>query len=210
MSPLHQDLLTAAAALESALIRRLTDNATIGVRVRAPKDIQGDPACVAAAAFANLAELRLLFPNTAGAVDLHPAMLNALGPRAIAAAAESAGFAATDVTLECDEAGLAALGDDGLPLVEKFKARGFALRLNCSADAPMGLSQRARDVFCSAQTPATAALAASADVWADPMARRLVTAKAAGFELVADNARPEDVSALAEAGFSAACFATAA
>jgi hypothetical protein len=206
-------LARAAATLETALIRSLADGEATCVRVRAPAGCESDPACLLAAALASLAELHILFPRADSAMDLPPALFSALGPKAVEAAARTAGFAPERILLDLDEQALAGIGEDALEIAERLKARGFRLSLKCAVDAPMGLSQRARDVFCAAQAPAKAALAAAGklnDVWTDPMARRLLSAKAAGLSLTAENADPDDVEALADMGFTAACFAAAA
>jgi hypothetical protein len=210
---LSPDLRAAAAALESGLIRRLDDGASMGVRVHAPDGIEFEPACITAAALANLSDLLQLLPHARGVLALPFETLQALGARALTAAAEASGLQTSLLTLELDETPLAATGAAGLSLAEGLKARGFRLQLNCAPHAPLGLDQRARALFSSAQAPATDAIAAlteETNVWAQPMARRIVASKAAGLELIAQDADESQKEELRRLGFTGASYTDAA
>lgn len=211
---LAPELRAAAAALDSSLVRRLADGGSMAVRVHAPEGLEFEPACIAAAAFANMADLLALLPHARGALALPFETLQALGARAIAAAAaKAADLQPSKLTLELDEAALADSGAAGLSLAEGLKARGFHLQLNCAPNAPLGLDQRARALFSSAQAPAAEAIAAMTEetnVWAQPMARRIVSSKAAGMELIACNADESQSEELRRLGFTGANYCEAA
>lgn len=210
---LSPDLRAAAAALESGLIRRLDDGGSMGVRVHAPEGLEFEPACVLAAALANASDLLQLLPHARGVLALPFETLQALGARALTAATQAAGLQPANLTIELDEARLAEAGAAGLSLAEGLKTRGFRLQLNCAPDAPLGLDQRARALFSSAQAPAAdviAALTEEANVWAQPMARRIVASKAAGMELIALGADESQNAELRRLGFTGASYTDAA
>ena len=210
---LSPDLRAAAAALESSLIRRLADGGSMGVRIHAPEGLDFEPACILAAALANASDLLQLLPHARGVLALPFETLQALGARALTAAVQTAGLQPPNLTLELDETSLAGSGAAGLSLAEGLKARGFRLQLNCAAHAPLGLDQRARALFSSAQASATDAIAAlteETNVWAQPMARRIVASKAAGLELIAHNADESQNEELRRLGFTGASYADAA
>ncbi len=210
---LAPELRAAAAALESSLIRRLADGGSMAVRVEAPHGLEFEPPLVAAAAFANMADLLALLPHARGALALPVETLQALGARAITAAAKAADLQPSRLTIELDEMALADAGPAGLSLAEGLKARGFHLQLNCAPDAPLGLDQRARALFSSALAPAAEAIAAMTEetnVWAQPMARRIVSSKAAGMELIAHNAKESQNEELRRLGFTGVNYTEAA
>jgi hypothetical protein len=207
---LSPDLRAAAATLESSLIRRLADGGSMGVRIHAPEGLEFDPACILAAALANASDLLQLLPHARGVLALPFETLQTLGARALTAATQAAGLEPASMTIELDEAGLAGAGAAGLSLAEGLKARGFRLQLNCAPSAPLGLDQRARALFSSAQAPAADAIAAlteETNVWAQPMARRIVASKAAGLELIAHNADESQNAELRRLGFTGASYA---
>lgn len=207
---LSPDLRAAAAALDSSLIRRLTDGGSMGVRVHAPEGLEFEPEILVAAALANASDLLQLLPHARGVLALPFEALQTLGARALLAAVKAAEMAPDSLTLELDETSLANAGAAGLSLAEGLKARGFRLQLNCAPNAPLGLDQRARALFSSAQASAADAIAAlteETNVWAQPMARRIVASRAAGLELIAHQADESQNEELRRLGFTGASYA---
>jgi hypothetical protein len=85
-----------------------------------------------------------------------------------------AGFAMRSITIEIDEAELAACEKPGMEAIERLRARGWGVALRCAEDCPLPLGTRGRSLFTEVLAQAPANLS-PALILADPMASPLTT-----------------------------------